>query len=171
MRILSLLYSFLVVTVFNAQERPTPLRVYSADGISVKAFDFNTFEPYLNMQNDTTYVVNFWATWCTPCIKELPYFEKLNSAYKDQKVKVLLVSLDLPKQAESRLIPFMRKKNLASEVVLLDDPDANSWIEKVAFSWSGAIPATLIYNKKSNKFYERTFTYEELEAEVKQLIK
>lgn len=148
-----------------------PLKVYTADGVSVKSFNFASFEPYLKQQDNTTYIINFWATWCTPCIKELPYFEKINADYKDRNVKVVLVSMDLPRQAESRLIPFIKKKGLASEVILLDDPDANAWIEKVDPSWSGAIPATLIYNKTTRKFYERSFTYEELETELKHLIK
>ncbi len=166
-----LFFAILLSVSVQAQVQPKPLKVYAADGILVESFNFDSFEPYLHRASDTVYVVNFWATWCMPCIKELPYFEKLNETYKDRKVKVTLVSMDLPKQAESRLIPFIRKKKLRSEVVLLDDPDANAWIEKVDPAWSGAIPATLIYNRNTRKFYERTFTYEELETEVKQLIK
>lgn len=147
---------------------PRPLKVYQKDGITVNSYDFKTLEYFLKQDNDTTYVVNFWATWCVPCIEELPYFEKLNSEYKNEKVKVILVSLDMSKQIESRLIPFIQKKGLQSKVLLLNDPDANSWIEKVDKSWSGAIPATVIYKKDKKRFYERSFTYEELENEVKQ---
>jgi hypothetical protein len=81
-------------------------------------------------------------------------------------VKVLLVSLDMHKMVESRLIPFIKEKNLQSDVVLLRDPDANSWIGKVDKNWSGAIPATVIYRNDKRNFYEKSFTYEELEKEV-----
>ncbi|WP_026705902.1 TlpA family protein disulfide reductase [Flavobacterium soli] len=151
-----------------SEGEPKPLKVYEKEGIVVKSYDYNGLEYFLKQDNDTTYVVNFWATWCMPCIEELPYFEKLNAEYKDQKVKVILVSLDMSKQVESRLIPFMQKKKLQSKVLLLNDPDANAWIERVDQSWSGAIPATVIYKKQNRKFYERSFTYEELEKEVKQ---
>ena len=57
-------------------------------------------------QNDTTYVINFWSTWCAPCVKELPYFEQVNQKYTNRKVKVILVSLDFPKQLETKLKPF-----------------------------------------------------------------
>ena len=147
---------------------PKPLKVYKQDGISVNAYNYRGIEHFLTKNNDTTYVVNFWATWCMPCIEELPYFEKINAEYKNRKVKVILVSLDMPKQAESRLIPFMQRKKLQSQVLLLDDPDANAWIEKVSADWSGAIPATVIYKKGKREFYERSFTYAELEAEIKQ---
>ena len=150
---------------------PKPLKVYEKDGAKVKAYDFDKLEYFLNKKNDTTYVVNFWATWCVPCVQELPHFEKLTAAYKDKKVKVLLVSLDMHKMVESKLIPFIKDKNLQSDVVLLRDPDANSWIGKVDKSWSGAIPATVIYTKDKRQFYERAFTYEELEEEVKAMAK
>jgi len=145
---------------------PAPLKVYSANGVSVKAYDFDKLEYFLKKQNDTTYVVNFWATWCVPCVEELPYFEQLNTKYQDDKVKVMLVSLDMPKMVEGKLLPFIKQKQLKSDVVLLRDPDQNTWLPKVDTTWSGAIPATLIYNKDKRKFYEQSFTYEQLEKEV-----
>lgn len=145
---------------------PTPLKVYTKDGVSVKAYDFDKLEYFLTQKNDTTYVVNFWATWCVPCVEELPHFEKLNEKYKKDKVKVMLVSLDMYKMVESRLLPFIKEKQLKSDVVYLRDPDQNTWLPKVDSTWSGALPATLIYNKDRRKFYEQQFTYEELEKEV-----
>lgn len=165
-----LLLVFAVATgasVYNENE-PMPLKVYRKDGVAVNSYDYKALEYFLKKDNDTTYVVNFWATWCVPCVEELPSFEKLNAGYKDKKVKVILVSLDMSKQIESRLLPFIQKKKLQSKVVVLNDPDANAWIEKVDKSWSGAIPATIIYKKQERKFYERSFTYEELEKEVNQ---
>ena len=165
-----LLSIFLLITgasIYTDSE-PKPLKIYQKDGVVVNSYDYNSLEYFLKKDNDTTYVVNFWATWCVPCVEELPSFEKLNKEYKDKKVKVILVSLDMSKQIESRLIPFIQKKKLQSKVVLLNDPDANAWIEKVDKSWSGAIPATIIYKKQNRKFYERSFTYGELEKEVNQ---
>ena len=138
--------------------------------VKIPTLNFNELEPFLNKKNDSTYVVNFWATWCKPCIKELPYFEKINEQYASQKVKVILVSLDFPGQMESRLIPFAKKRQIKSEVILLDDPDANGWIPKVDQEWSGAIPATIIYNQRERKFFERSFTYEEIETELKSIL-
>jgi thiol-disulfide isomerase/thioredoxin len=145
---------------------PTPLKVYSKDGVTVKAYDFDKLEYFLTQQNDTTYVVNFWATWCVPCVEELPHFEELNEKYKKDKVKVILVSLDMFKMVESKLLPFIKEKQLKSDVVYLRDPDQNTWLPKVDSTWSGALPATLIYNKDKRKFYEQSFTYDELEKEV-----
>ncbi len=139
---------------------------------SLKVFDFNELQTYLSAKDaNKTYVINFWATWCAPCVKELPYFETLNTNYSNKNVEVILVSLDFPRQIETKLKPFLKKKALKSEVVVLDDVDANTWIPKVNKDWSGAIPATLIYNKNKKAFYERSFNYQELENELKQFIK
>ena len=138
-----------------------------ASSALINTVNFEEFNSkYLQKKNDTTYVINFWATWCKPCVEELPAFEKINEQYSEQKVKVILASLDFPDRIEKQVIPFIKKYNLQSEVVLLDDPDANSWIPMVSQEWSGAIPATVIYNQEDRKFFEGSFTYDELKTEL-----
>jgi thiol-disulfide isomerase/thioredoxin len=132
---------------------------------------FDDFEPHLHLQNDTTYLVNFWASWCTPCVAELPAFERIGEEYKHQKVKILLVSLDFPGQIDSRLVPFLEKNDIRSDVLVLNDPDANKWINSVDSSWSGSIPATLIYHGSDRTFREGAYEYEELKQIVEQKIK
>ncbi len=119
--------------------------------------------------SDTIYVVNFWATWCKPCVAELPEFEKLNETYKDKKVKVILVSMDFKEDKTKKLIPFLQKHNYTSEVILLDEVNGNTFINKVSKEWTGAIPATLIVSdsKTLNNFYEKKVTYEFLEEHIK----
>lgn len=150
--------------------RAKPLKTYEVEGIQVKSYDYDRLETLLKQKNDTVYVYNFWATWCVPCIKELPAFEMLNSKYKHKTFKMVLISLDFPKMVESRLIPYIKEKKLKAEVILLNDPNANAWIEKVHPNWTGAIPATLIVHQDSWEFYERSFDYYQLEAEVKKFI-
>lgn len=135
--------------------------------VALEIYDFDGLESLLNKKDEKTYVVNFWATWCVPCVKELPHFEELNQKYKDEDVEVLLVSLDFPNQYDSKLKPFIQEKKLTSKVVALNDPDMNTWIPKVDEGWSGAIPATVIYNMETRKFFEKSFTLEELENELK----
>jgi thiol-disulfide isomerase/thioredoxin len=139
--------------------------------ITVKSYSYEELKPLLEKKDDKTYVINFWATWCAPCVKELPAFEKLNEEYASKNVEVLLVSLDFPKQKEKKLIPFIVRKNLHSKVVMLDDINEDVWIKAIDSSWSGAIPATIIYNKNSRNFYEKYFDYETLEAELQTFLK
>lgn len=133
----------------------------------IPVLNFEQFEKYLQIEDDNIHVVNFWATWCAPCVKELPYFEAVNAEYKDKNVKVLLVSLDFNLK---KLNSFLTKNELKSEKVLLDDPDQNAWIPKVSKDWSGAIPATVIYGKGKRKFYEHSFTKAELESELRKFL-
>ncbi len=133
---------------------------------TVKSYSYKELTPLLEQKNDTTYVVNFWATWCAPCVKELPYFEKINQQYQDKKVSVLLVSLDFPRQVKTKLIPFINKNKLQSNIVFLNDVNEDVWIRAIDSTWSGAIPATLIYNAKQRKFYKQSFDYETLENEI-----
>lgn len=119
---------------------------------------------YMNRDDGFTYIINYWATWCGPCVKELPYFEQLLTAYKKDNVRVILVSLDFPKKVDSKLLPFLNKHNIQSEVILLDDPKSNIWIDKVDSSWEGAIPVTIIYKGDQQIFWDGEFdTYEDLE--------
>lgn len=144
----------------TVEEQPYNLEVHNFDGI----------QQYLETSDNKTYVVNFWATWCAPCVKELPYFEELGTNFKDKDVEVILISLDFPQQYEAKLIPFIEKNKLQSKVVALNDPDSNSWIPKVSHAWTGALPATLIFNAKERKFFEKSFDYNELETELQHFI-
>ena len=138
--------------------------VYPQSQIEVPSMSYQELHPLLNQKGNKTYVVNFWATWCAPCIKELPYFEELNN---NKNIEVILVSLDFPKHKEKRLVPFIKKRQLSSRVILLDDDNENFWINDISSTWSGALPATLIYTQNRRGFYEQSFTKEELFQEVK----
>jgi len=144
--------------------------VYAKGNNPLTVYTFNEFEHWLHKDTDSIYVINFWATWCAPCVKEIPDFEKIHAKYNDEKVKVLFVSLDFPNQIESRVIPFIERFDMKGQVVLLNDPRANRWIPLVSEQWSGAIPATLIYGNGYREFYEREFNFEELEAILLPLI-
>jgi hypothetical protein len=101
-------------------------------------------------------------------VEELPYFEEIHKEYKNQEVKVILVSLDFPKQIKSKLIPFLEKHQLKSDVIVLDDPNSNFWINEVDPSWSGAIPATIVYKADKRQFFEKNFiSFEELNNIIK----
>lgn len=145
-------FVFLFLALFTNKIEAQNVRIFE---------DYTTLEKEILSDKNTLYVVNFWATWCAPCVKELPYFEKLNSENKN--VKVVLVSLDFKKQYETALLPFLKKKNIQSEVVFLTDKNYNSWLPLVSKDWSGSIPATLIINKEKRVFVEKSFaSYEEL---------
>jgi thiol-disulfide isomerase/thioredoxin len=117
-------------------------------------------------QNDTLYVINFWATWCDPCVKELPYFQAESKKFQHSKVKMLFVSLNSMKEL-AKVRQFVTDKNLGPEVLLLNGGNPNDWIDKVDSSWSGAIPATVMYkHKKKLYFHEGELTQAELDKTI-----
>lgn len=126
----------------------------------------------IQSKSDTTYIINFWATWCAPCVKELPHFVKIAAENENRKLKVILISLDFKSQFETRLVKFVSENKIKPEVLLLDEPDYNSWIDKIDPKWNGSIPGTLIISRASGtrKFYEKEFTYEELSTLINPLI-
>jgi thiol-disulfide isomerase/thioredoxin len=132
---------------------------------------FDGIESLFTKQNDSTYLINFWATWCKPCVEELPYIEQLHEDFAGQKLGITLVSLDFPNKLESDLLPFMEKKQLKSDVVVLLDEDYNTWLDKVDPAWGGAIPVTVVYNAEKRVFIERKFdSYEELKELVEEYL-
>lgn len=132
----------------------------------IKTYNFDELEPIFHHQNDTTYVINFWAMWCKPCVEELPHFEAIRNNYSHKKVKVILVSLDFGKNVDDRLNRFIERKKIKADVLILDDPDANSWINKIDENWDGALPATVIYKKDQKDVFTRQVTYEELAESI-----
>ncbi len=123
-------------------------------------------------KNDTTYVVNFWATFCKPCIEEIPDFLRIVEKYKSKKVKLLLVSIDLPSFYPARIAAFAKKNNYNTNIVWLNETDADVFCPMIDPKWSGAIPATIIINNKTGfkKFTEDQIGPEDFERYLNEAI-
>jgi thiol-disulfide isomerase/thioredoxin len=119
-------------------------------------------------KSDNVVILNFWATWCAPCVKELPFFEKI-SAEKRTDVQIYLVSMDLDLDPNpEKVYRFIDRKKLRSTVLLLNEKDPNGWIDQIDPAWSGALPATLVINQKTG---QRKFIGKELhEGELEKVI-
>ncbi len=124
--------------------------------------DINQLNKRISNGKDTTFIINFWATWCGPCVAELPNFEKLHAAYPSNKVKIILMSVDYQSKLNTALIPFIKKHGLKNEVFLLNEKDQQEYINRIDSSWSGSIPATLFIKGNKRKFMEQSFTYPQL---------
>nr|WP_319398222.1 TlpA family protein disulfide reductase [uncultured Carboxylicivirga sp.] len=116
----------------------------------------------INNNSDTLYIVNFWATWCAPCVEELPIFNSEYFPKENQPLKIILVSLDFKTQIESKLKPFISNKSIQEKVVWLNESNPNNWVNKIDSNWSGAIPATKLYYKKDQIFHEGELTQSKL---------
>lgn len=139
-----------------------PLLAQKAEQIKLKDLQLA-----INASSERIQVFNFWATWCAPCVKEIPLFEKLNQ--ENKAVEVTLVSMDFDLDPNpDKVNRFVARKNIQSKVVILAESDPNSWIDKIDKNWSGALPTTLIVNTKSGK---RKLVQKELhEGDLEKLI-
>jgi len=113
--------------------------------------DSEDLKALLNEPSDKLHVINFWATWCSPCVTELPYFEEAADKFQANNVEFVLVSLDFPSQVDSRLIPFLEEKNITLKVLLMEELEYDKWLPEVDEAWKGNLPATLIFNNAEGK--------------------
>lgn len=118
-------------------------------------------------------IVNFWATWCGPCVHEIPWFEKHVYAAGATKVKLLLVSLDFRQDYPDSLKAFVKRNQYQSQVVWLQETNADSFCPKIDKSWEGAIPASLFVNNATHyrNFYGRQLTEAQFKLELAALVK
>ncbi|MEI9945102.1 MAG: TlpA disulfide reductase family protein [Chitinophagaceae bacterium] len=118
-------------------------------------------------ESKTPLIVNFWATWCMPCVEEIPYFQEEVKKHAKDSVKLLLVSLDFREEYD-QIAPFLKKRKFTAPVVWLNETKADYFCPKVDAKWSGAIPASLFINnkKKYRKFFEEKLLQEKLKKEI-----
>ncbi len=149
-----------------------PSELLTANGKAIPVFrDFDRIKGLFNHQNDTTYVINFWATWCKPCVAEMPFFERLHDQFEEEKLRVVLVSLDFEQALKSDLVPFLEERNLRSDVLVLLDGNYNDWVDQVSADWTGAIPVTLVYRAGERQVHNNSFnSYEQLETMVREVL-
>lgn len=128
---------------------------------------FSELQAIIDAQGDELLVLNFWSTYCPPCIKEMPHFDRLESEYQDKNIRILLISLDDVTKLESRVYPFVKKLGIKQEVKVLKDQNYTKWTEKIDESWYGALPATLIIKGKKRNFRFGSYEmYSDLKADV-----
>lgn len=129
--------------------------------------DFSDFETYLKSIKYDILVINFWATWCAPCLDELQFFEEIDARYKSQGVKVLLVSLDFKSKLQAQLVPFLKKRKIKSSVIVLTDQDADSWMPRIHPDMSGELPTTVFIERDRKFIHKGQFdSYEDLEQNL-----
>lgn len=122
-------------------------------------------------ESKTPLVVNMWATWCVPCVEELPHFIKAEKERKDS-FQLLLVSLDFKESFPDKMKKFMKEKKLGHSTFWLDETNADYFCPRIDAKWSGAIPATLFINNKTGyrKFVEEQISPGDLEKEIMALL-
>ena len=149
----------------------SPKALQAQESKAIKIIKLSELQKIISYEGDKILVLNFWATWCAPCVKELPYLEQIYQNYKDKNVEVVLVSLDFAADVE-KAKKLLAKKNIQIPATfLLDETDYDAWIDRIEPSWQGAIPATLVLNnaKKERVFINQETNYQQLEGVILKL--
>ncbi len=139
---------------------------------TVRIADYQDFEKLRNSQADTLYVFNFWATWCKPCVEELPAYQKIRDQYKSRNLKLILVSMDSYKE-EKRVSSFLKNHHYTSEPWLVKSSNMNGFINNISPDWSGALPLTVFSHPQKQIYFigEHTFEFKELSQKIDSLFR
>jgi thiol-disulfide isomerase/thioredoxin len=124
-------------------------------------------------KSDHPLIINFWATYCLPCIHEIPYFQSEAKKHKSEGVELILVSLDMPDCYPSKIAALAKKENYTTSIFWLDESNADYFCPKVDKKWTGGIPSTLFINNKTHyhQFFERQLTEPQVVENIKVLLK
>ena len=122
--------------------------------------------------SDHPLIINFWATFCAPCNKEIPYFQSTAARHAADQVELVLVSLDLPDYYPDKIVNFVQSHDYSARIVWLNETDADYFCPKVDKGWSGGIPCSLFVNNKTNyrRFFDRQLTEPQVELEIHKMV-
>ncbi len=165
-------FLFLFILIFSCNKKTTSTTTSNNSSTLYKVSKvyekYEQLAPRLEPDYDdnTIYIVNFWATWCSQCLKEIPEMVRLEKKYRANKnIKILFVNLD-DSSTQKRVNPFLKKHNIQGEVVALTDPNQDKWIRLVDYKWRGSLPGTLFIKGVNRKFYAYPLSYNELELNI-----
>ena len=138
---------------------------------AIQKIKITDLESYIT-KSDHPLIINFWATFCVPCIKEIPYFQSTVARYNDRQVELVLVSLDLPDYYPARISDFAEKRGFTSRIVWLNETDADYFCPKVDPRWTGGIPSSLFINNATHyrRFFDRQLTEPQVDLEIKEML-
>jgi thiol-disulfide isomerase/thioredoxin len=146
--------------------------MYHVNSQTIPKWKISEVEKCINSKEFEVVVINFWATFCQPCVAEIPSFIAITKKIGAPKVKLILVSLDLPSYYPSKIMSFVKKRHFQTDIVWLDESNADYFCPKIDKSWSGSIPSTLIVNTKTGyrKFFEEEMDPSTFELELNKAI-
>ena len=143
---------FFILACTNTAETPLPTTTpESAEVIEESKTIFveaeSQFKKILAKESGNVVLVNLWATWCKPCVYEMPSLEKLHKKYENKGLKVIALSLDEPKHLDSLVIPYWEENQFSMDYYVLGGEDQGAIINKIDPLWMGVIPTTYIFDE------------------------
>ncbi len=151
-----------------------PAATASSNAINVALLKPAAFAGMIKASAGKVVVVNFWATWCGPCVAEFPEFVKLDNEYKAKgTVRFVHITADDSTDLKTKVIPFLKKQQSQADQFLQDTEDPQEMIDAVFKEWSGVLPATFVYDKTGKMVFHRLGIIDRdvLTAEIEKALK
>ena len=140
--------------------------------IALKEVDQKGLTEILSKNNDTLYVTNFFATWCGPCMMEMPHFKKKIEELKDKPVKFTFINIYNKPAWETEVPAFAQNSGLADKILLLDDSKLNQDFFVNFQQWKGNnIPFTFFRKGDKVEESEGSMTEEMLNSQIDSFLK
>lgn len=139
--------------------------------ISVEVIDVKKMKEIINDRKGKPLLINVWATWCVPCREEFPELVKITNKFNG-KVEMIGVSVDFPEEKDSKVIPFLQGMNAEFKNYIIKVTEPEDFINLLNKEWSGAVPATFVYDKNGNQkeFLLGKQSYSGFEKAVREVI-
>jgi thiol-disulfide isomerase/thioredoxin len=137
-------------------------------GLLVAPIDQASLKKLIKERKGKVLFLNIWATWCAPCVAEFPDLIKLSQTYDTTAIEVVAISADYPDEVDTKIIPFLRKLNVPFRVYVAQFEHQEDFINTENHSWSGALPASMIYDANGNErfFHMGQQTFDEFKHEI-----
>ena len=138
---------------------------------TIKKVKVTEVEEYIR-NSDHPIVLNCWATWCAPCVAEIPDFMETVKKYSEQKVELVLMSLDFASSYPNKILDLIRKRHFEATFLWLNETNADYFCPKIDPKWDGTLPSTLFVDPKTGyrKFFGRPMTDRQIDLEVGRLV-
>lgn len=141
----------IVLFVWSLGTQPIPTEV-----LSVVPVNGCTLHHMIESSRGHVVVLNFWATWCAPCVAEFPDLVRLRDSYIDRNVDVLLVCANDPTEDGAKVREFLASQHVSFKTFMKQSGDDEAFINAVNRNWSGALPATFLFDRNGKVVYSLT---------------
>jgi peroxiredoxin len=136
---------------------------WNAEPVTLQPLDEAGLTKLAKNETEDLLLINVWATWCGPCVAELPEFVTMNRMYRHRKVKLVTISMDEPEQ-EADALAALKERHVAAENYLSKIADRDRLAELLDADWTGPVPYTLLIAPGGKVLYRNEGPVDPLEV-------
>jgi peroxiredoxin len=137
------------------QQNEEFLAKWAAEPVTLKPADEATLTALRKNGGEKFRLVNFWATWCAPCVAEFDQLVVINRSYRHRDFEVVSVSLNRPDE-QNAVLGFLKKKEASFQNLIFSSAERDPLINAFNPKWQGVVPYTVLISPEGNVIYEET---------------